>query len=397
MTTNFFTQLPIVTKFSAIADPNTYQPLPPDWTIFVCDVRGSTRAVAEGRYKEVNMIGAATITAALNVAGEIEIPFVFGGDGASLAVPPVLVEPTAQALRAVSGLSRQSFNLDLRVGSVPVTTVLQAGYQVLVGKLAINDYVAQALFSGGGLSYAERLVKDDAVATDFLLEPGAPEDANLSGLECRWNAIPPAHGAALCLIVQAMPQSDQTATLAVYRKVINAIEEIYGGDQAYHPLHYLSMQASVRPGALWPEALLRGGVKRIDQLRYWAQIYSLNLALRGSRWWQQLRGQTAWWDKYRQHVVTAADYRKYDDVLRMIISGSDEQHEQLLAFLTSQFDAGELAFGAHRSPEVILTCLVFKRMERQVHFVDGADGGFTLAARDLKERLSTLLLVNSRE
>jgi hypothetical protein len=35
----------------------------------------------------------------------------------------------------------------------------------------------------------------------------------------------------------------------------------------------------------------------------------------------------------------------------------------------------------------MLTCLIFERMGRQIHFVDGADGGFTLAAQDLKQRL----------
>lgn len=397
MTTSFFAQLPLLTKFSDIADLNAYQPLPADWTVIVCDVRGSTRAVAEGRYKEVNMAGAATITAALNVAGDVEIPFVFGGDGASLAVPPELVNATLRALSAVSGLAQQAFNLELRVGAVPATTIAQAGYQVLVGRLALNQQVAQAVFSGGGMSYAERLVKDEETAAEVLVAPGNPDEANLSGLECRWNTIPPAHGAALCLIVQVLPQADPAATMAVYRMVIDAIEQIYGGDQAYHPLHYSRMQASAKPVALWPEARLRGGLGRMAQLAYWAQIYGLNLGVRGYRWFQELLGEDPWWDRYRQHVVTAADYRKYDDVLRMIISGDDEQHAQLLAWLEARAATGELVFGAHRSPEVMLTCVVFERMGRQIHFVDGADGGFTLAALDLKQRLRQMTPVSSRE
>ncbi|MFN3373939.1 MAG: DUF3095 family protein, partial [Chloroflexus sp.] len=133
------------------------------------------------------------------------------------------------------------------------------------------------------------------------------------------------------------------------------------------------------------------------QLAYWAQIYGLNLGMLGYRWLQQLRGEDPWWDRYRQYVVTAADYRKYDDVLRMIISGDDEQHAQLLAWLEARAAAGELVFGAHRSPEVMLTCVVFERMGRQIHFVDGADGGFTLAALDLKQRLRQMAPVSSRE
>lgn len=45
----------------------------------------------------------------------------------------------------------------------------------------------------------------------------------------------------------------------------------------------------------------------------------------------------------------------------------------------------------------MLTCVVFERMGRQIHFVDGADGGFTLAALDLKQRLRQMAPVSSRE
>ncbi|ACL26310.1 DUF3095 domain-containing protein [Chloroflexus aggregans] len=397
MTADFFTQLPLITRFREITDLNAYRPLPADWTIFVSDVRGSTRAVAEGRYKEVNMVGAATITAALNVADEIEIPFVFGGDGAVLAVPPPLAEPTKQALSAVSGLAREAFNLELRVGAVPVQTILDGGYQVFVARLALNMQVAQAVFSGGGIRYAEQLVKDAVTGADFNIAPTDPAAANLSGLECRWDTIQPAHGTALCVIVQTPPQPDPAITMAIYRDVIDEIEQIYGGDQAYHPLHYDLMQISTRPQALWAEARLRGGESRLSQLAYLMQVYALNLGVYGYRWLQQLRGENPWWDQYRKHVVTAADYRKYDDVLRMIIAGTDAQHEALITHLTARFAAGELIFGVHRSPEVMLTCLVFERMERQIHFVDGADGGFTLAAQDLKQRQQQYTFVNSRE
>ncbi len=395
MTTDFFSRLPLLTRFSDITDLNAYRPLPVDWTIFVCDVRGSTRAIAEGRYKEVNLVGAATITAALNIAGDIEIPFVFGGDGSSIAVPPALAEATAHTLSAVSALSQQAFNLELRVGAVPMTTIISAGYQVLVGRFALTHQVAQAVFTGGGISYAEKLIKDEAYREQFLIASGNADEARLDGLECRWDTIPPPHDAVLCLIVQVTPQLDPEASMTIYRSVIETIEQIYGDEQAYHPLRYNLMQASANPRSLWPEARLRGGDGRLAQLTYWAHIYGLNLGVRGYRWLQRLRGEDPWWDRYRQHVTTAADYRKYDDTLRMIISGINDQHAQLLSWLTTRTQTGELVFGAHRSPEVMLTCLIFERMGRQIHFVDGADGGFTLAARDLKQRLRTATPVST--
>jgi hypothetical protein len=322
---------------------------------------------------------------------------VFGGDGASLAVPPELAEATAQALSAVSALSQQAFNLNLRVGAIPMTTIISAGYQVLVGRFALTHQVAQAVFTGGGISYAEKLTKDEGYAEQFLIASGNADDARLDGLECRWDTIHPPHDAVLCLIVQVTPQFDPEGSMAIYRSVIETIEQIYGDEQTYHPLRYNLMQASANPRALWSEARLRGGDGRLAQLTYWAHIYGLNLGVRGYRWLQRLRGEDPWWDRYRQHVATAADYRKYDDTLRMIISGTDEQHAQLLAWLTTRAEAGELVFGAHRSPEVMLTCLIFERMGRQIHFVDGADGGFTLAARDLKQRLRAATPVSTRE
>ena len=35
----------------------------------------------------------------------------------------------------------------------------------------------------------------------------------------------------------------------------------------------------------------------------------------------------------------------------------------------------------------LMTCLVFEREGRQVHFVDGADGGYALAAKAMKARM----------
>ena len=69
-------------------DPARYTPLPPDWSIGVADIVQSTKAIAENRYKAVNMAGAAVIAAVTNALGNREFPFVFGGDGASFAVSP---------------------------------------------------------------------------------------------------------------------------------------------------------------------------------------------------------------------------------------------------------------------------------------------------------------------
>ena len=94
----FYSQLKVLTDFEDVGSLENYSPLPNDWQVIMCDVRNSTAAVDAGRYKNVNTVGAAVITAMLNAAGDIEIPFIFEGDGAMLCVPPKLVGTAQSAL-----------------------------------------------------------------------------------------------------------------------------------------------------------------------------------------------------------------------------------------------------------------------------------------------------------
>lgn len=47
-------------------------PLPNDWSVVAADIRGSTRAIAEGRYQDVNTVGVSVIAALRNVAQSVE-------------------------------------------------------------------------------------------------------------------------------------------------------------------------------------------------------------------------------------------------------------------------------------------------------------------------------------
>src|SRR5713226_3884394 len=116
----FYEELPVFDEFARITEPGHYQPLPADWHVVIADVEGSTAAIAAGLYKQVNVVGAASIVAVLNAIKPLRVPFVFGGDGASLCVPEAVVEPVREALRATKRMAWDEFHLALRVGIVPV-------------------------------------------------------------------------------------------------------------------------------------------------------------------------------------------------------------------------------------------------------------------------------------
>ena len=48
---------------------------------------------------------------------------------------------------------------------------------------------------------------------------------------------------------------------------------------------------------------------------------------------------------------------------------------------------GKLVYGFHVSDRALMTCLVYKAQGRHTAFIDGADGGYALAAKVLKENL----------
>src|SRR5438874_4298801 len=98
----FYGSIPVFRGFTKLMDPALYSPLPTDWSIGVADIVESTKAIAQARYKAVNMAGAAGIAAGTNALDGREVPFVFGGDRARLAVSPPDLERPREALAATA-------------------------------------------------------------------------------------------------------------------------------------------------------------------------------------------------------------------------------------------------------------------------------------------------------
>src|SRR4051794_21019933 len=65
----FYAGIPVFRGFGSLMDPALYSALPDDWTIGVADIVESTRAIAEKRYKAVNMAGAAVDAGGGDVRG----------------------------------------------------------------------------------------------------------------------------------------------------------------------------------------------------------------------------------------------------------------------------------------------------------------------------------------
>src|SRR3979411_1348069 len=145
----FYGSIPVFRGFGSLMDPALYSPLPDDWTIGVADIVESTRAIAEARYKAVNMAGAAVIAAITNAVGGREVPCVFGGDGASFAVSPDDLDRARDALAATAIWVKEDLDLVMRVALVPVAGGPGPALALAVARFGPSPNLSYAMFSGG--------------------------------------------------------------------------------------------------------------------------------------------------------------------------------------------------------------------------------------------------------
>jgi hypothetical protein len=364
--------------------------LPGDWWIVIADVIDSTKSIEAGFYKKVNTVGVACIAAVVNVDRNVDVPFAFGGDGATFAVPDALRERAISALRAAQRLSRESFDLLLRVGLVRVPDLLDKRLPARLGKVRLSRNVTQSTFSGGGWEEAERMVKDPlAQGVLRVQEDEGSREGSFEGFECRWQGVPSFHDHKLALLVAAV-SSDADVNLASYRKLSDRIAQIYGDISSYHPLRTEYLRLSFDPRQLSHEWRVRSSrLGPWARVKYFARMVLLNLA--GVYLFaRKMDTTTVRWSRYPDDLVENSDFRKFDGMLRMVMDGSEAQYRDLQDYLEGERREGRLVYGMHKSSEALLTCIVFSYNENHVHFVDGSDGGYALAARGLKAQLELL-------
>ncbi|MDB5639094.1 MAG: adenylate cyclase, partial [Bradyrhizobium sp.] len=217
----FYGSVPVFRGFGSLMDPALYLPLPDDWSIGVADILESTKAIAEARYKAVNMAGASVIAAVTNALDGREFPFVFGGDGASFAVAPDDLARARDALAATATWVRDDLDLLMRVALVPVKAVRAQGLDVRVARFGPSPNLSYAMFSGGGLGWAETAMKRGEFAVEVAPSGTQPD---LTGLSCRFEEIPATRGLILSVLVVPVRSADPVAFRKLIEDLIALVE-----------------------------------------------------------------------------------------------------------------------------------------------------------------------------
>jgi hypothetical protein len=377
---DFYRTAPTFRDFRLVADEFSFSPLPEDWLIGVADVEQSTKAIQDKRYKAVNMAGAAVIAAVANALGGRDFPFVFGGDGASFAVSPANAGIARQALAETATWVREDLDLTLRVGMVTVGEIRRNGHDVRVGRYAVSDNISIAMFSGGGVAWADAAMKRDEISV-----PPAPAGArpDLSGLSCRFEQFPTQYGQILSVLVLPADASRMSAFRAVVKQIISMVE---GSSECARPAARGAMQLKWPPQGFDLEALASrkaGEPLGISKLKVYARTFLyfliMHFNLRVGRFIPR---------KYLSEVAANSDFRKFDDALRMIVDCSPGMAQKIEDTLSVAARDGHIRYGCHREDAAIMTCFAPSPSQpTHVHFIDGAQGGYALAASALKQRL----------
>ncbi|WP_315736437.1 MULTISPECIES: DUF3095 domain-containing protein [unclassified Bradyrhizobium] len=371
---DYYASIPVFRGFARLMEPQLYQPVPDDWLIGTADIVESTKAIADKRYKAVNMAGAAVIAAVTNALEGREFPFVFGGDGASFAVSPDDEAAAREALAATATWVREDLALAMRVALVPVTAIRAQGLDVRVARYGPSANLSYAMFAGGGLGWAEAAMKRG----EFAIPP-APSGAqpDLSGLSCRFEEIPAARGVILSVLVLPALGADAQAYRKVIEEIITLTER---SPDAGRPV------PAGAPALRWPPQGFGYEVRaaRGPLFSRWARVLGRTLFVYAvMRFNISIGGFVP--DLYKQQVVENSDFRKYDDALRMILDCTDELAQELERRLGAAASRGIVRYGLHRQDAAMMTCFTPSAIRPDhVHFIDGARGGYASAATALK-------------
>lgn len=367
---DFFNKLnPFVTIPNILNDSN-YQKLPVDWFIVITDIRGSTKAIEAGLYKDVNVVGVSSIIAAKNACGDLDIPFIFGGDGATLFIPPEKIEAVKKALSTTKKKSRDDFKLELRVSVIPAFEIYNRNSEIFIARMRLSQTAHIAMAKGTGIALAEDLTKKTKEYE--IAEDGKTLADAHKGLECRWNPIESQRGEILTVIVQACESGTST-----YVRVLN---EITDSVPELSLLDVKKISASWPPKHLYKEISMKHAapMKYIYYVLTLLWVAFLAIVINAQR-----KNEKSLVAKYMNELGTNTDFVKFDETFRMVIDITLAQKAKILEILEKYRKNGEIYFGTHSSAEALMTCFVQTNHDH-VHFVDGGSGGYALAAKQLK-------------
>jgi len=373
----FYSRLPVneIPLRDLLTEEHLFYKVPANWHVVITDVKKSTKAIEQGLHETVNLVATGSIVAVLNIAykANITVPFFFGGDGATFIIPSSILPSTLHALIIHQDNTKRNYDLTLRVGSVPVADIYKEAHGLQISKLRTSQLFSIPVLLGDGLTHAEKVIKGEAYMLTSLTEKEAELD--LAGMQCRWDRIkPPQHYDEVVSLLVTARDSEKQAT--AFKKVVDALDKIYGEPEKRKPISVpmLKLKATFEKISLEMRVKF-GGFQPTYLLHKWITT------LLGYFYFRTKKGK-----KYLLQLVDMSDTLVIDGKINTVISGTTSQREKLQSALNELETEGHIKYGLFVSKESVMSCYVRNMNEDHIHFVDGAEGGYTKAAGMLKRK-----------
>ncbi len=232
--------------------------------------------------------------------------------------------------------------------------------------------VSYAMFSGGGASWAEAEMKAGRFAVPAA-PPGTRPD--LTGLSCRWDPIA-AHNGDIVSVIACRLEGPIPGTSRNWSRRSSRLSPGSRARAIRFRLKVL-MRAWIPPGLDFEaRASSPWGGRFWRKLGILVQVVVLKVTdafgLTLGRFDPRL---------YRADVVQNSDFRKFDDGLKLTVDIDAARLARLERLLDEARRDGVCHFGLHRQKDALMTCIVPSPLTRDhLHFVDGAAGGYAMAA-----------------
>ena len=377
---HFYSELPVntISISDLVADKSLFSEIPEDWHVLIADIKNSTKAIKKGKHNEVNLVATGSIIAVLNIvySEKINVPFFFGGDGATILVPSKYLESAMSALEKHRKNTLENFGFELKIGHISVAEIYKEKIELIIAKAQINDIFNIPVILGKGLQYAESLIKneDPLKKGNFQMDESP---LNLKGMQCKWDKIKPPEETqeVVSLIVTGCGDQDPSK---IFSEVLKAIDEIYGSANRRKPITVKRLRLKTSFQKINSEMRVKLG--RFDMFYFLKNLVKTNFGkfyLKNSK-----AGKN-----YLQKLVELTDTLAIDGRINTVIIGTSDQRISLISFLDHLESSNKIKYGLHVSQESVMSCYVRDMgTNEHIHFVDGADGGYTRAANSLKKK-----------
>lgn len=356
-----------------------FSDVPNTWHVVVVDIQNSTQAVDEGKHHQINLTATGAIISVLNTIRKekqrTEIPYFFGGDGATFILPTLFLNKIILILENYSLHIKRNTNLTLRVGHISVKQLVTQKSSLKIAKHQLTEQLSIPIFLGNGLKKAEELIKTNFEENN--LADFKKDLLNLEGMECRWKQIDPtqAKKKVICLLLDAI---DETNQRAIYRDVITKMDALFGTFKSRQPIKSNKLNLNFSILKIWEEMKISLVNKNLVYLfKNWVATligkFYLNLSPNGKQ--------------YLIQISQLSHTFMLDGMINTIFTAEQHKIDLFIAYLNQLEKDKKIIYGIHITHASVMSCYVLDRKTKHSHFVDGTEGGYTSAAKMFKEKL----------